>query len=296
MQVLGRETRRWETDPLQRFFLRFDSLLTQPYTDEAMASRSGVRNYRFSFNFYITPAIQWLIIANAAVYLLENLLMVFWGKTSYGWFLMHFGLVPSAVTHGLRIWQPFTYLFLHDISSIWHILTNMFMLWMFGRELELVWGRNRFLQYYFLTGVGAGLINVIVKTVPIFWGHPLSDTPTIGASGAIFGVLLACAILFPDRQVIMFPIPIKLTMRTVVIVMTALEFLGSFGVGGDNISHLCHLGGMLVGYVYLRRGSFLYNVRNSVTDWKYERNRRRFQLYMNKHKNEPPSRPDRWVN
>jgi membrane associated rhomboid family serine protease len=261
-----------------------------------MAFRSGVRNYRFSFNLYITPGIQWLLIANGVVYLLENLLEVFSGHSGYTWFVMHFGLVPSAVTHGLRIWQPFTYLFLHDISSIWHILTNMFVLWMFGRELELVWGRNRFLQYYFLTGVGAGLINVIVKTVPVFWGHPLSDTPTIGASGAIFGVLLACAILFPDRQVIMFPIPVKLTMRTVVIVMTALEFLGTFGVGGDNISHICHLGGMLVGYIYLRRGSFLYNVRNTVSDWKYERNRKRFQVYMNKNKGEPPSRPDRWVN
>jgi membrane associated rhomboid family serine protease len=109
-------------------------------------------------------------------------------------------------------------------------------------------------------------------------------------------VLLACAILFPDRQVIMFPIPIKLTMRTVVIVMTALEFLGTFGVGGDSISHICHLGGMLVGYIYLRRGSFLYNVRNSVSDWKYQRNRKRFQVYMNKQKDEPRSRPDRWVN
>jgi membrane associated rhomboid family serine protease len=261
-----------------------------------MASRSGVRNYRFSFNFYITPGIQWLVIANVAVYLLENFLHVFWGKGAYGWFLMHFGLVPSAVTHGLRIWQPFTYLFLHDIGSIWHILTNMFMLWMFGRELELVWGRTRFLQYYFLTGVGAGLLNVIVKTVPIFWGHSLSDLPTIGASGAIFGILLGCAILFPDRQVYLFPIPVKITMRTLVIIMTALEFLGTFGVGGDDISHICHLGGMLIGYIYLRRGSFLYNVRNSVSDWKMERNKKRFQVYMNKHKEEPPSRPDRWVN
>src|SRR6478672_7230691 len=189
-----------------------------------MASRSGVRNYRFSFNFYITPGIQWLVIANVAVYLLENFLHVFWGTSAYGWFLMHFGLVPSGVTHGLRIWQPFTYLFLHDVRTIWHILTNMFMLWMFGRELELAWGRNRFLQYYFLTGVGAGLINVIVK-VALFWGRPESYMVTIGASGAIFGVLLACAILFPDRQVIMFPIPIKMSMRTFVIVMTALEFL-----------------------------------------------------------------------
>jgi membrane associated rhomboid family serine protease len=257
-----------------------------------MASRSGIRNYRFSFNLFITPGVQWLLIANVAVYIFEVLLQTFSGPSAYVWFIGHFGLVPSAVVPGLRIWQPFTYLFLHE--NFWHILTNMFVLFMFGRELELAWGRNRFLQYYFLTGVGAGLINVIVKVV-LFWGQPASDIATIGASGAIFGVLLACAILFPDRQVIMFPIPIKMSMRTFVIVMTALEFLGTFGLGGDNISHICHLGGMLVGYVYLRRGSFLYSVRNSVTDWKIQRNKKRFQVYMNKHK-DPPSRPDRWVN
>jgi membrane associated rhomboid family serine protease len=261
-----------------------------------MASRAGIRNYRFSFNFFVTSAIQWLLIANIGIFFFEILLRTFWGVSAYNWFILAFGLVPSAVTHGLRIWQPFTYLFLHDASTIWHILTNMFVLFMFGRELELVWGRTRFLQYYFLTGVGAGLINVIVNTVPVFWGHPPSDVPTIGASGAIFGILLACAILFPDRQVIMFPIPIKMTMRTFVIVMTVFEFLGTFGLGGSNISHICHFGGMLVGWIYLRRGSFLYSVRNTVTDWQYKRNRKRFDVYINKHKKEPPSRPDNWVN
>jgi membrane associated rhomboid family serine protease len=259
-----------------------------------MASRSGIRNYRFSFNFFITPGVRWLLIANVAVYIFEILLQTFSGVSAYSWFVHAFGLVPSAVVPGLRIWQPVTYMFLHDASTVWHILANMFVLFMFGRELELAWGRNRFLQYYFLTGVGAGLINVIVKDA-LFWGRPESYIATIGASGAIFGVLLACAILFPDRQVILFPIPIKMSMRTFVIVMTALEFLGTFGLGGDNISHICHLGGMLVGYVYLRRGSFLYSVRNTVTDWKIQRNKRRFQVYMNKHK-DPPSRPDRWVN
>jgi len=259
-----------------------------------MASRSGIRNYRFSFNFFITPAVQWLLIANVAVYILETLLLTFSGSTTYTWFVGHFGLVPSAVVPGLRIWQPFTYMFLHDASTIWHILANMFVLYMFGRELELAWGRTRFLQYYFLTGAGAGILNVIVK-VALFWGQPPADVATIGASGAIFGVLLACAIVFPDRQVVMFPIPIKMSMRTFVIAMTALEFLGTFGLGGDNISRICHLGGMLVGYLYLRRGSFLYSVRNSVTDWKMQRNKKRFQVYMNKHK-DPPSRPDRWVN
>ena len=260
-----------------------------------MASRPGIRNYRFSFNFFLTPGVQWLLIANVAVYIFEILLQTFSGASAYSWFVHAFGLVPYAVTHGLRLWQPFTYLFLHDVSTIWHILGNMFMLYMFGRELELVWGRNKFLQYYFLTGVGAGIINVLVKTVPDFLGQPPSYTATIGASGAIFGILLACAILFPDRQVILFPIPIKMSMRTLVIAMTVLEFVFTFGLGGDNISHICHLGGMLVGYIYLRRGSFLYSVRNTVTDWKMQRNKRRFQVYMNKHK-DPPSRPDRWVN
>lgn len=260
-----------------------------------MYSRSGIKSYRISFDFYITPAVKLLLIANFAVYIFEALLYRFSGLASYAWLVNWFGLVPARVVL-LCVWQPFTYLFLHDVSSIWHILTNMFMLWMFGRELELVWGKYRFLRYYFLTGVGAGLINVVVKAVPVLWGHGISRIPTIGASGAIFGILIACAILFPDRRVYIIPFPVAISMRTVVIIMTVLTFLGTFGLGDDQVSHLCHLGGMLVGYVYLRRGSFLYSLRNSVSDWQSKRNRRRFQVYMNKHRKEPPSRPDNWVN
>jgi rhomboid family protein len=172
----------------------------------------------------------------------------------------------------------------------------MLMLWMFGRELELIWGKKRFLNYFFLCGVGAGLIEVFIKTVPVFFGRPPSDVPTIGASGAIFGILMANAVLFPDRKIWVFPLPITIPMRPYVAVMGAIEFFSTLGAGGDNVSHLCHLGGMLVGYLYLRRGSFLYNVRNTVTDWKLQRNKKRFEVFMNKHKNEPPSRPDRWVN
>lgn len=261
-----------------------------------MYSRSGIKSYRVSFDFYVTPAVKLLLIANFGVFILEALLYRFSGPPAYVGLLKWFGLVPAGVVPGLRIWQPFTYLFLHDLGSIWHILTNMFMLWMFGRELELVWGRNRFLRYYFLTGVGAGLINVIVKTIPWMFGRGLSFTPTIGASGAIFGILIACAILFPDRRVYIIPFPVAISMRTVVIIMTVLTFLGTFGLGDDQVSHLCHLGGLVIGYVYLRRGSFLYSLRNSVSDWQNKRNRRRFQVYMNKHRKEPPSRPDNWVN
>jgi len=261
-----------------------------------MGSRPGVKSYRISFDFFITPGVKLLLIANFAVFFIEVLIYHFSGSTSYDQMVKWFGLVPAGVLPGLRIWQPFTYLFLHDVTTVWHILMNMLMLWMFGRELELVWGRNRFLRYYFLTGVGAGLINVIVKTVPKFWGHEYSFVPTIGASGAIFGIMIACAILFPDRRVYLFPIPVAMSMRMVVAIMAAFTFLGTFGLGDDKVSHICHLGGMVVGYVYLRRGSFLYNVRNTVTDWKVQRNKKKFEVYMNKSKKEPPSRPDNWIN
>jgi membrane associated rhomboid family serine protease len=261
-----------------------------------MSPRSNIRSYRFSFDFYITPGVQLLVIANFAVYFLQLFIHYFRGAIPEHLFEMWFGLVPSGVIPGLRIWQPVTYLFLHSADSIWHILVNMLMLWMFGRELELVWGRNRFLRYYFLTGVGAGILNVIVRTVPTLWGKPPYDIPTIGASGAIFGIMIACAILFPDRRVYLFPIPIALRLRTVVAIMAALTFLGTFGLGDDKVSHLCHLGGMLIGYLYLRRDSYLYRLRNEVSDWKYQRNRKKFDVYVNKHKGEPPSRPDRWVN
>jgi len=260
-----------------------------------MYSRSGIKSYRISFDFYITSGIKLLLIANFAVFIFEVLLYRFSGLSAYAWLLNWFGLVPARVVL-LCVWQPFTYLFLHDVGSIWHILMNMFMLWMFGRELELVWGKNRFLRYYFLTGVGAGLINVAVKTVPALLGHGFSKVPTIGASGAIFGILVACAILFPDRRVYIIPFPVAISMRMVVIAMTVLTFLGTFGLGDDSVSHLCHLGGMLVGYIYLRRGSFLYSLRNSVSDWQQKRNRRRFEVYMGKHRKDPPSRPDNWVN
>jgi len=156
----------------------------------------------------------------------------------------------------------------------------------------------RFIRYYFLTGVGAGLIEVLVKTIPTFFGHPPSDVPTIGASGAIFGIFAACAILFPDRQVSVMFLPIRMSMRSFVLLLAGLEFFLPLllGSAGDNVSHICHLGGMLVGWVYLRRGSFLYGVRNTVTDWQHKRNRKRFEVYINKHKKEPPSRPDNWVN
>jgi membrane associated rhomboid family serine protease len=256
-------------------------------------STFGARRYNFDWRGFITPGVKLLVMVCAGVFLVQALADLLIGPVARSWINHFFGLVPLGPIPGLRIWQPFTYIFLH--GGPLHLLLNMLWLWMFGRELELVWGKRRFLNYFFLCGVGAGLIEIVVKTIPMFWGNRPSDVPTIGASGAIFGILMANAVLFPDRRVWLFPLPVAIPMRPYVAVIAAIEFFFTLGSGGDNVAHLCHLGGMLVGYIYLRRGSFLYSVRNSVTDWKIQRNKRRFQVYMNKHK-EPPSRPDRWVN
>ncbi len=255
------------------------------------------RSYRLrsSWGGVVPPAIKTLLVANAGMFTLQLLASMF-SPPAARWLVEWFGLVPYEVVFHLKIWQPFTYLFLH--GGLWHLLMNMLMLWMFGSDLERSWGQRRFYTYYFLTGTGAGVISVAIKFIASLWGIARSDVPTIGASGAIFGLLLASAVLFPDREVWLIPFPVMLPMRLFVAVMGVIEFFSLLGTPGtgDNISHLAHLAGILVGYVYLRRGSFLFRLRNRYTDWKQRRLRRQFRVYMRQHRNEPPSRPDHWVN
>ena len=259
-----------------------------------MGTTFGARRRNFDWRGFITPGVKLLVLTCAGVFLVQTLIELLLRSAATSWVNHFFGLVPRGVVPCLRLWQPFTYIFLH--GGLFHLLINMLILWMFGRDLELVWGKRRFLNYFLLCGVGAGLLTVIVKLLPAIWGITPSDVPTIGASGAIFGILIANAILFPDRRIWLIPLPITIPMRPYVAVMGAIEFFGTLGSGGDNVSHLCHLGGMLVGWLYLRRGSFLYNVRNTVSDWQHKRTRKRFEVYLNKHKKEPPSHPDNWVN
>ena len=248
---------------------------------------------RFNWRGLLTPAIKTILIACTAVFLLQTLLALFGGGEAGRLLVAYFGLVPFAVLHGY-IWQPFTYLFLH--GGLWHLLINMFVLWMFGADLERTWGKRRFYFYYFLCGIGAGLVNVVVKALIYPLDSPAMSQPTIGASGAIYGVLIATAVLFPDRQVWLIPFPVTLPMRAYVAIMAAIEFFGTLGASGDNVSHVCHLGGMLVGYIYLRRGSFLFGFRNRVSDWKRRRLRRKFEVYVREHRDKPPTHPDNWVN
>jgi len=260
-----------------------------------MASFTSGPGYRFRWEDVLTPGIKTLLIANAAVYLLLTFVLhITPGVETYQALIRWFGLIPLAVTHTLNVWQPVTYLFLH--GSFVHLLLNMLNLWMFGQMLERQWGTRRFYAYYFMTGIGAGLILVLVKTLLFSVNSQERAIATIGASGAIYGILMAAALVFPERRVWLLIPPVQLPMKVFVFIMGAFAFFGQLEGGADGVSHLAHLSGMLVGYLYLRRGSFFYGLRNQISDWKQRRLRKKFEVYVKRHKHEPPSRPDQWVN
>ncbi len=186
-----------------------------------------------------TPAVKALVLTNGAVFLL-NLV----GADRY--LMPLFALDTSVVFSRLMFWQLVTYLFLH--ADVFHLLFNMFGLWMFGSELEEYLGRREFLFYYFLTGAGAGLSSWAVDALR---GEP---SVTIGASGAVFGLLLAYGLIWARRQItllVFFILPVTLEARVFVLVFAAVELL--WGVSGTSkVAHFAHLGGMLWGYLYFK--------------------------------------------
>ena len=150
-----------------------------------------------------------------------------------------FGLSSSNVWP--RVWQPLTYLFIH--KDFLHIFFNMFVLWMFGSELESIWGRRSFLKYYFLTGIGSGLVWLALNITN-------ANYVLAGASGAVYGVLLAFGMMFPNRTVYLyFLLPIK--VKYLVMILVATEFILSMNSASD-ISHITHLSAVLIGFIYLR--------------------------------------------
>jgi len=178
-------------------------------------------------------AIKWLIVANVSVYLVQ----MFTGRN----FLYTFGLVPYQVMKNLWLWQIFTHMFLH--GGLFHLLINLFVLWMFGKPIQREWGTSSFLKYYFTCGLGAGILILLTSLN--------SRMPVIGASGAIYGVLLAFAMLYPDSIIYLyFLFPIK--AKHFAILIGAIAFLSGISGGRSNIAHFGHLGGLLVGYVYLK--------------------------------------------
>jgi membrane associated rhomboid family serine protease len=231
-------------------------------------SRAGI-----SFSGAFPPGVKWLLLANAAVFVVYFLGF----DTAFGRIFDVLKLYPRMVVRG-AFWQPVTYLFLH--GDLWHLFFNMVGLYMFGAVLERTWGTHRFLQYYFLTGAGAG---VCVVLADLLSGAP--NIPTIGASGAIFGVLLAFGILFPDSPIwIWFLFPIK--AKYFVLIFGAIEFLYLVKAPGSGVSHVAHLGGMLFGIFYLRSRIRTPDLAGAVArhyrEWKLKRARRRFEVYLQK--------------
>ena len=221
----------------------------------------------------MSPVVKWLIIANVAMYVATVLT---------GRLLEPLSLVPHDVIERGWIWQPATYMFLH--GGTFHILFNMLSLWMFGTDLELSWGSRFFARYYAVTGIGAGLVTVLVSLLPFQEATSMYYGSTVGASGAIFGLLLAYGLYFPERRIylyFLFPIPAKYF----VMIFGGVALLSSVSGGGGNLAHFTHLGGLVVGYVYLksrRLATFspIGELKYRYLKWKIGRMRRKFDVHQ----------------
>lgn len=216
----------------------------------------------WSSQFRITPAVKYLILINVGIFILELLFRLRLSSL--------FGLTPSLFWHGY-IWQPVTYMFLH--GGIFHLLINMFILWMFGITLESTWGSRRFLKFFFICGIGAGLLNAAVT--------PGGLIPTVGASGAIYGLLMAFGILFPNQLIYIWGIfPVK--AKYFVIGIGAFELLTALSATHSGIAHFAHLGGMLFGLVYMKWTGW----RRLLSDWQTEKRREQYMKVVTDHKRE----------
>ena len=234
---------------------------------------------------YFPTGVKWLLIVNTVIFVIEYL-----GGRTVQSLLSPLALVPDLVVYSFPfyVWQLFTYMFLH--GGIGHLLFNMLALWMFGLPLEQTWGTRKFLKYYFLCGIGAGICDVLVN---VALGR---HTSTIGASGGIYGLLLAFGVLFPDTTVLMsFLFPIK--AKYLVMIYAAVALLSALGSGNSGVSNVAHLGGMLFGLLYLKvqlpRMAFLHlpDIGGRYRQWKMQRAKKKFQVYMRKHDGRGP-----WVN
>ena len=240
--------------------------------------------YRLQFNpgeaaykpQIFTEAIKILISINFVIYVLQSLA----GKEDI--FFRLFGLVPNVFISELMLWQPFTYMFFHapyySSVGISHILLNMLGLWVFGRELEQAWGKNKFLKYYFLTGIGSGLITYLFQIN--------SNNPVIGASGAVYGILLAYGISFPNRMLYIWGL-IPVRSIWLVVIMGSIAFFGLLG-RADGISHVTHISGMFIGYILLKKkwqlSDIMFAMRKKAVEFQVQRKEDRTikKKYINK--------------
>lgn len=193
----------------------------------------------------LTPVVRNLLIANVAVFLLQVLFYYIPLGGDSDFLARHFGVVPGAYIHNL--YQVFTYMFLHELNPPLHIVFNMLYLWMFGVDVEKRLGSRSFAWLYFISGIGAGVLSAVFFTVMMMLTGKAA--PMIGASGAIFGVMLAFGLLFPERVVIAIILPIKAIF--LVMFMIAGEVVYMLLMSHGNVAHIAHVSGALFAYIYL---------------------------------------------
>ncbi len=241
----------------------------------------GPAHYQFGPGL-MTPVVKALLYANVGVFLVTALI-----PPAFRWLTPIFGFEPRLVLTRFMLWQPFTYLFMH--GGVGHILINMLILWMFGVQLERLWGSRFFLRYYFVAGVGAAVVTLVVSLLPFSFSAATYGTVTIGASGAIYGLLMAFALYYPETPILMFflfPVPAKYF----VMILGAIAFVSTPRGGG--IAHVTHLGGLLAGYLYVRRQrstsaqrfrfgrlGIMADIKYRYLKWKLSRLRKKFDVY-----------------
>ena len=193
---------------------------------------------------YLTPAAKYLLLANTAVFLIQILILPFLNDSVKYYYRLYLAEIPRLAVYHFMLWQFVTYMFIH--GDILHFVFNMFILWFFAPRLEWLWGTVSFLKFYFIVGIGAGIFHAVVSIV-----SGRMDEGIIGASGALYGILLASALYWPNDMVLLYGIfPIKI--KHLVIGLGILTFVGSLSSNIGGISHITHLGGLIVAYLYLR--------------------------------------------
>ena len=217
----------------------------------------------------MTPGVRALLYANIGVYV---------ASLMFPKIRLWLSLVPEFVIEHGFLWQTVTYMFVH---AAWptHILFNMLILWMFGVELERLWGTKFFVKFYAITGIGAGLVSILVSLVPLAVTRATYDDYIMGASGALYGLLLAYALYYPHRPILMFfvfPVPAKYFVAILGAIALIMAIQASGGVAATT-----HLGGLLVAYIYLQggRGGLTAELKYRYLKWKMNRLRRKFDVY-----------------
>jgi len=238
------------------------------------------------------PFTRWvkrLMIICAASYLIQRVVLGLISRDLERAVNLYLGLVPTLVLHYGFVWQLVTYSFLH--ANLSHILVNMLTLWMFGAQEEQDWGSRKFLEFYFFCVVGAALISIAISYTPLPGASP--NIPIIGASGGIYGLLIAFGMLYGDREIFLFPFPFSIKAKYLVGIIIFVVVVATFQPSQSGVANSAHLGGLLFGFLYIKfvpaRGLLFgvseryFTMRNDYYRWKRRRAAKKFEVYMRQH-------------